>query len=151
MILHFCPDPDERFAAANTKFEWVYGHFDRAVDRWISVANILPSATTILLCYIVHGKFDVAYLFHPIKIHLPWDQTTPIGYFAELGFSILNMEIYWIVGCQVLLLFVFLCKNNFIFSAMFVSFLDEFDQTREIQKKCDLIRKIIGFHMNIKR
>lgn len=61
-------DPDERLTAVNTEFEWIYGHFHKAVDRWIFIATILPSMITLSICLIVHGKFDVAYLFHPIKM-----------------------------------------------------------------------------------
>lgn len=84
---------------------------------------------------------------------LPWDQSTPLGYFGEVCVATSNELIFWIVAPQILFLFVFLCKNNFIFAEMFVSFLDEFDELhkQKIQQKCDLLRKLIDFHNGIKR
>ena len=37
-----------------------------------------------------------------------------------------------------------------MFSAMFVSFMDEFDKTEEIQQKYAVTRKIIDFHNDVK-
>lgn len=86
-----------------------------------------------------------------LSYSLPWNQTTPLGYLGEIGFFILSMELLWSVGGQVLLLFISLCKNNFVFSDMYGSFIDEFDQTDEMQDKCDLIRKLVDFHNDVKR
>lgn len=82
---------------------------------------------------------------------LPWDQTTPIGYFGEICFSLLNVEAFWVVGGQILLLFVFICRNNFVFTEMFQSYLKEFEQSESTQEKHEIIRKIIAFHTDIKR
>lgn len=92
--------------------------------------------------------------FNKISFHshsLPWDQTTPIGYCGEICFSILNIEVFWAVGAQVLLLFIFLCKNNFAFCAMFESFVNEFHKMKDMRKKHDAIRKLVNFHNNVKR
>lgn len=55
------------------------------------------------------------------------------------------------VGGQILLLFIFTCRNNFVFKEMFVSFLDEFEQLENTQEKYDAIRKLIAFHTDVKR
>lgn len=50
--------------------------------------------------------------------------------------------------------FHFSCENNFAFSAMFVNFLeefDEFDELDDMQKKYDLLRKLIDFQNDVKR
>lgn len=64
--------------------------------------------------------------------------------------AILNEQVFWGIAYQVLFLFVFVCKNMFAFSAMFVSFIEEFDETEEMQKKYDLMRKMIDFHNDVK-
>lgn len=86
-----------------------------------------------------------------INVSLPWDQTTPLGYFGEMCFSIMNLEAFWIVGGQILLLFIFVCRNNFIFAEMFVSFLNEFDQLENMQEKHIAIQNLIAFHTDVKR
>lgn len=101
-----------------------------------------------LICEISHslieiGKFD--------SYSLPWNQTTAFGYFGEMFFVTFNLELFWAVGGQVLLLFIFLCENNFVFAAMFVDFITEFDRMKDMPTKYDLIRKLIGFHNDIKR
>lgn len=89
-------------------------------------------------------------IFIPLT-SLPWDQTTPLGYFGEICIFILNIEVFWAVGGHVLLLFICLCENNFVFSDMFVSFIEGFDQLDGMQKKCDSIRNLVGFHNDVKR
>lgn len=82
---------------------------------------------------------------------LPWDQTTPLGYFGEIWFTIINEQVFWIASSQVLLLFIFLCANNFAFSEMFAGFVDEFDQAKKKQMKYEAIRKIVDFNNDVKR
>lgn len=58
------------------------------------------------------------------------------------------------VNSRILILFIFLCENNFAFSGMFVNFLeefDEFDELDDMQKKYDLLRKLIDFQNDVKR
>lgn len=82
---------------------------------------------------------------------MPWDQTTPLGYFGEIGFFIVNIELFWSISGEMFLFFIFLCENNFTFAEMYASFIDEFDQSEGMQEKCDLIRKSVDFHNDVKK
>lgn len=86
-----------------------------------------------------------------VDASFPWDQTTPIGYFAEVCFAVLNNQVILTVDNQVLLIFVFMCKNYFAFAEMYANFIDEFDWTQGMQKSSDSIRKLVDFHSDIKR
>lgn len=67
MVL-FKKDPDERLAAVNTKFEWIYGHLRQALENWYCVALALISMLITLLSHFLYGEFDVERLFHPMRI-----------------------------------------------------------------------------------
>lgn len=119
--IYFCvQDPDERLTILNTRFERIYAYFQIVMKIWIFITIILPSMLSILMCFIVHRKFDVEYIYHPFEIRcvnwlmrffinhyksylltftfsLPWNQTTPLGYFGEICFVILNQVIFWII------------------------------------------------------
>lgn len=97
----------------------------------------------------INSKFLESKLF---SCHsLPWNQRTPLGYLGEIIFSIINMEAFLIVSAEVILIFIFMCKNNFIFTAMFVDFIEEFDRAHKRREKNDVIRKLVQFHNNVKR
>lgn len=82
---------------------------------------------------------------------LPWDQTTPLGYFGEMCVTIVNEQLIWAVGGQTFLLFAALCANIFAFSEMFAEFVDEFDRVKKKQMKYEAIRKIVDFQNDVKR
>lgn len=156
------------------KFDWIYDDFRKSIEKAFGIFTISLSMITILQCFIVHGQFDAEYLLHPHRIRyihmkdlkkkgkfltlldfvhtrLPWDQTTPIGYFGEICIALLHGQMILAVDNQVLLIFVFLCKNNFAFTEMFANFIDQFGRIHGMQQKCDSIRKLVDFHNDIKR
>lgn len=146
----FSSDPDERLTKLNTKFEWIYEHVHNTMVKVYFIGTVVASLISILICYIVRGEFDAAHLYRAIKVRLPWNQTTPIGYFFEMGFSIINLEAFWVVAGQILLIFIFMCRNNLIFAEMFVDYLNEFDHLENMQEKHKVIHKLIAFHTDIK-
>lgn len=66
-------------------------------------------------------------------------------------FAALHDQVILTVDNQVLLIFVFLCKNNFAFAEMFADFVDEIDWTQGMQKSFDSIRNLVDFHNDVKR
>lgn len=92
----------------------------------------------------VHGTFDVNYLLHPFRItwvsndcvcwssvdglhhnlvifsdRLPWDQSTPAGYFGEVIFDVFMGHAYLFCNFTFLLLFVSICWHHQAFHKMF--------------------------------
>lgn len=116
-------------------------------------------ANLMLHIYFIHSNFGekILVISNRMKlidsfiISLPWDQTTPLGYFGEISLSILNQQVFWTVSSQVFLLFIYLCANNFVLSEMFVSFIEEFDQLDRMKDKCKFIRRFVDFHDDVKR
>lgn len=171
-------DPSERLQKTNRLCERIYAFVLEVTLKWLSTSVVLSLLFTILRCQIQYGHIDVAHLYHPftfrwISIHkyyficvnfikyflqlirrfhsLPWNQATLLGYGGEIFTVILNIEVIWIVTCQILILFIAICLYIFTFHDMFVSFVNHLKHSRRIEKKCNAIIKIVEFHIDIKR
>lgn len=118
------------------------------------------------------GGFDTALLYHPyimmfvtqanseaksinslnilIVCSLPWDQSTPLGYFTEVCFVAHNGLTYFVGSGGLLLFLISICFHHHAFYQIFKQSVDElnyFDGNRNDKELlCDLIR----FHTLVK-
>lgn len=65
-------DPDDRLTTINVKFDWIYDHVRKSIEKGFRIFTISLTMITILQCFIVHGKFDAEYLLHPLRIR--WEK-----------------------------------------------------------------------------
>lgn len=82
---------------------------------------------------------------------LPWNQSTYLGYFAEMTFDAVNYESYLLVNGVILLFFMFMCYHHQAFYEIFKRSIAEIDCCYDginFSKKnlCDFIE----FHISIK-
>lgn len=119
-------------------------------DSWsIWYGIYLPSASGYVSIYKSFNffHFDLVIIF---LYSFPWNQTTPIGYLAELCFHLVSAQVYLLSNGIFLLLFISICWNHRTFYIMFQHSIDGLSQTKKETDKvllCDLIR----FHMSIKK
>lgn len=85
-------------------------------------------------------------LFHS----LPWDQSTPWGYFGETCFNILLAISYLIFNGPILMLFIFIALHFRAFYEMFRHSLQELDQSKGNGNKKRILIKLIRFHVSAK-
>lgn len=89
--------------------------------------------------------------FHFVCCHrLPWDSTTPSGYFWEIFLSTVYIETYYTVNGPVLLLFVSICMHNQAFYQMFSHAVREMDDLHDVRKEKAHIFYLVRFHVTIK-
>lgn len=81
---------------------------------------------------------------------LPWDATTPAGYFWEIFLSTVYIETYYTVNGPVLMLFVSICMHNQAFYEMFAHSVREMDDLRDVQKEKAHIFYLVQFHVTAK-
>lgn len=80
----------------------------------------------------------------------PWNQTTIIGYFAELSFGVLSAESYLIAIGSLVLLFISLCQHFHGFSQMYQLLLDEFNCPTDERITQQRLCKLIKSHVSVK-
>lgn len=90
-----------------------------------------------------HRKYKT---FDDIHFSLPWNQSTYLGYFAEILFHSITSYGYGISIGTPLLLFISLCFHHQAFSKMFKHSIDE-SEKYDAKLLCDFIR----FHISAKK
>lgn len=89
--------------------------------------------------------------FHSVYwVRLPWDATTPSGYFWEIFLSTVYIETYYTVNGPVLLIFVSICMHNQAFYEMFSHSVREMDDLRDARMEKMHIFYLVRFHVTIK-
>lgn len=82
---------------------------------------------------------------------LPWNQTTPSGYFGEIAFMLVCGQTHLITTCSPLMLFISMCIHHQIFYEIFDYSIDNWNglDANENDEKflCDRIR----FHATVKK
>lgn len=138
----------------------------------VLASQVGTSALSVLYCCLTPRDFNVVDLYRPgkyvyaVKAHfcwpivernkqntknlififsLPWNQTTPAGYFAEMCVSILFSYVYLILTGIPLLLFISMCIHHQAFLEMFKHWIGKSVQC-DAKLLCDLIR----FHISAK-
>lgn len=82
--------------------------------------------------------------FHLIS-SLPWDQSSYVGYFGEIFFTILFAYGYLILHGVSLILFISMCLHHRAFSEIFKRLIDAARQCDE-----NSLHDLIGFHLTAK-
>lgn len=77
---------------------------------------------------------------------LPWNQTTILGYFGEICFTVIASETYLIVTGVFLILFISICNHHQAFYDIFKQSINECNRHDE-----KFIRGLIQFHISTKR
>lgn len=165
---------------ANEKSEWLW----RFYFKYMTVAGANTSMMFVLSiavdCWINGNEFNTKNLFHAFKLvlvstslpseeivrqiiissyisrfySLPWNQSTPLGYFGEFCFSIGNGLLFLFGNGIFLVLFISMCWYHVAFSKRFqysVQQLDHLDRFGNCVKPKALLCDIIRFHVLIKK
>lgn len=74
-----------------------------------------------------------------------------LGYIGEMVVDVIMLKAIVAVIMQLLLLFIFICIHIFTFTEIFASFVIEVDRSTDEENKTKIFRKLIRFHMDIKR
>lgn len=109
------------------------------------------------LCYSRRCSSDVLHLFYfpsktfqPLFFSLPWNQSTPLGFFFEICYSVYAVEIYLFVTGTYLVLYISFCFHNQAFFKMFQHSLSTFDDTDKVRELKLFLRQLIIFHNSVK-
>lgn len=136
--------------------------------------------SSIYLCWLLHGNFDVKYLYRPFKVmyvltgydrlnvqfysfsiiiiikffsiifRLPWDIRTPIGYIGEVIFHIITGQMFLFCTGVVLLLFIAMCLHHKAFYQMYCHSLHKFECVVKKQNHAKNLCELIRFHASVK-
>lgn len=92
-----------------------------------------------------------SFTFMMIIYRLPWDCSTPMGYFGELVYHVITGEAYLFSNAAILLLFIAMCMHHQAFCKMHDVELLELDslEKQRSDKKC--VYELIEFHVTVKR
>lgn len=81
---------------------------------------------------------------------LPWDQSTPHGYFADVLFCIASGECYLIINGTLLILFVSICWHHQAFYERFRHSVLELNYPRNKSNANEILCELIRFHTTVK-
>lgn len=79
---------------------------------------------------------------------LPWNQETPLGYSAEIGFNIAIDQAYMISNGALLLLFISICMNHQAFNEIIGQMVAKLNEGPN--DNMENLAEIIRFQMKIK-
>lgn len=79
---------------------------------------------------------------------LPWNQETPLGYSAEIGFNIAIDQAYMISNGALLLLFISICMNHQAFNEIICQMVAKLNEGPN--DNMENLAEIIRFQMKIK-
>lgn len=169
------PDPDKRLTKANKTCASFYPIFIASLTKWNAVAIALISAASILICQLKYGfgQIESAELFRLVKavwvlneyftkmcsndsswnFHCswPWSQESLLGYIGEVVANIIMFNTIMGVALQLFLLFISVCVHIFTFNKMFASLVNKVDHASDEEEKNAIFRRLVGFHLDIKR
>lgn len=86
---------------------------------------------------------------------LPWNEETPLGYIAEIGFNIAIDQAYMISNGALLLLFISICLHHQAFSQIIMCQMTTKLNTNDDQQQCECdntenLADIVRFQITIK-
>lgn len=131
----------------------------------------MTAVISVLYSLFAHGHFDATLAYYPyryvwvkinklqkiayeVKIPIvpstPWDQQTPIGYFAIILFSNLAAQAYLLTNGITLLLFISICLQHRAFYKVVEHSLRKLDYKDGKRLDKESLCKLIRFHMMIK-
>lgn len=140
---------------------------------------VAVSVVSVFICWFNHGHFDAKYVYHPFRLEwdfwklfrtkwdsinthvqinrlifsyrLPWDNSTLIGFVAEIC-SILNCyHSYNIVNGSTMLLFISICLHHQAFFKMVQHSISKIDRNVHRQNYDQLLCELIHFHTSAKK
>lgn len=89
--------------------------------------------------------------FFFIFISMPWDQTTPIGFFFEWLFDLIGGEMYWLGCATLLLLFVSFSMHHHAFCVMFRHLSTKMNVSDNTRNEKFILLDLIHFHITVKK
>lgn len=81
---------------------------------------------------------------------LPYNQTTPLGYFGDVVASIAIGQGYLITSGSIMILFISICLHHRTFFNMFQHFTRKLDQSNRNQSDHECLCHLIRFHLMVK-
>lgn len=84
-------------------------------------------------------------------ISLPWNQNTPIGYFAEVLYQMIAPDAFYITHGSVLLLFISICWHHKAFEQIIRHMMNQFDHLETDRNYKKSLCQIIQFHITVKK
>lgn len=98
------------------------------------------------------GKCFCRSIFIKFSNSLPWDQSTPIGYFAEICYDIFVSQSYLIFNGAFLILFVSLCYHFRTFDEMNEHLIEKIsDSAQMIKANRKILCTAVDFQCTIRR
>lgn len=97
------------------------------------------------------GKCFCRSIFIKFSNSLPWDQSTPIGYFAEICYDIFVSQSYLILNGAFLILFISLCFHFDTFNEMFQHLMQKFNDSKQMKDNWKVLCIAIDFQCSIRR
>lgn len=152
-FFHFSDENQNHFrylAAANEKSEWVWSFFFKFAVFGYLVNNVSMCAVPAFLCYWRGQSFDVEYLYHPFKVLLPWNQSTLIGYLAEVFYGTFLCEVFIVATGSVLCLFMSMSWHHEAFLFMFRHSTQKLENSKNARNNETVVCDLIHFHMMVK-
>lgn len=157
----------------------LWNYYLIAVTIGFSIETFVLSGISVLACFWFHGNFDLKYLYTLYKFKwvgkkfwmlifllllniicfveidllcsLPWDQSTPIGYFYKISFDTLVGVTYLVSNGALLVLFVSICLFHQAFSKMFEHSLRKLGESGGDHNDEELLCQLIQFHISVKK
>lgn len=90
-------------------------------------------------------------MFHFIVSYsMPWDQTTKLGFYMEIGFCLCSGGSFYFVNGALFLFFISMCFHHQAFYQMFLHSVRRLDRSEENRNKKQIIYALIDFHNSVK-
>ncbi|XP_031638771.1 odorant receptor 82a-like [Contarinia nasturtii] len=102
---------------------------------------------SVLLCLYSYGEFKNEHLSVPLKFVLPWNQTTPVGYYGELCVAVAFIGTYMIMNGIIVLIFISICLQHQALYQMFQHLVRKLNRPNEKHNNKDVLRQIIEFQV----
>lgn len=155
VLFHPISDAKEesmRFLAeANSQCEWLWRFFFIFMMGGCALNTILLVLVSALFCWFSsESTVNAKCLSHPFQFVLPWNQNTLSGYFSEIFFDILTGEAFLTSG-SFILFFISLCLHHQAFYFVFQHLVRKLGKMSEKRNDEDTLRKMIRFHISVKR
>ncbi|XP_031624982.1 odorant receptor 63a-like [Contarinia nasturtii] len=135
---------------ANNKSELFWRIFFKYVMIGYFISLTLEATIPVLSNWSTEESFNAEYLYNAYRLVLPWNQTTPLGYFGEMCFVQIFAQCYLIFNGAVIILFISLSWYHQAFYKMFYHSMQQFGDPERGQYDKEILCNLICFHTKIK-
>lgn len=118
--------------------------------HWQLWYQIFLSSVRYYVRHFIRSKIVSQHLLSMFDFSLPWDQSTLVGYFAEIFCVWHNGQVYLLAVGAVILFLISICYHHHAFYQIFKHSVDKINNFDENRKHEDVLRNLIRFHMLVK-